>query len=296
MNAFRALARPGSRAAAGAVTLLIAAGLAAGCGSPVEDEGAGETAAASDCTPDQLDLYADDTLTIGTDSPAYEPWFSDDDPTNGKGYESAVAYAIADELGFGKDQVTWTTVPFNTSYQPGEKAFDFDINQISITKARAKVVTFSEPYYKAAQAVVVMSDGPFADATSFADLKEAQLGAQVGTTSLEAADQIGASAEPRVYDDTNQATKALQNGQIDALVADLPSAYYITAAVLDGSTIAGQFQPETGEQEEFGLLLAKGNPLVTCLNTAITTLTDDGTLDDLQQKWLSQTTDVPELS
>lgn len=281
----------------GALLSLSALALAAGC-APAEDAGTSkpEKSALSECTPDKLELYKSGTLTIGTDVPAYEPWFKNNDPENGKGFESAVAYAIADKLGFDEGEVVWTKVPFNTSYQPGAKKFDFDLNQISVTEKRAETVTFSEPYYAAAQAVVTMDSGEFAAAESLTDLTDARLGAQVGTTSLAAIDEIGPSQEPRVYDDTNQATKALQNGQIDALVADLPSAFYITAAVLQDSTIAGQFQPETGESEEFALLLEKDNPLVSCTNAAIRSLKDDGTLAEIEDRWLSQVTDVPKLS
>ena len=155
------------------------------------------------------------------------------------------------------------TVPFNASYQPGPKDFDFDINQISITPKRAEQVTFSRGYYSAAQAVITMKDSPYADATSIADLADAKFGAQVGTTSLEAVrTEIQPTQDPAVFDDTNAATKALENGQVDAIVADLPSAFYITAAVLSGSTMVGQFQPISGETEQFGLLFEQGNPLV----------------------------------
>ncbi|WP_370617245.1 ABC transporter substrate-binding protein [Mumia qirimensis] len=287
--------RPARLAAFAAASLLA---LAVGC-APA-DEGDDDTDAsdsAASCEKADLPLKTDGQLTIGTDSPAYEPWFVDDDPSNGKGFESAVAYAVADQLGFAKDEVVWEAVPFNTSYQPGEKSFDFDINQVSITEERAKAVTFSEPYYKAAQAIITLEDSPYAKATSFADLKDAQFGAQVGTTSLNAIDQIAPAKQPRVYDDSNQATKALEVGQIDALVLDLPSAFYTTAAVLsEPGVIVGQFQPETGQSEEFGLLLQKGSELVGCLDEAITTLREDGTLADLEEQWLSQTTGVPELS
>lgn len=271
--------------------------LFAACG-PIDDDddAAAETSDLSQCTPDSLDLYKDGRLTIATDSPAYDPWFADDDPSNGEGFESAVAYAIADRLGFDEDQVSWIDVPFNSSYQPGSKKFDFDINQISVTEERESAVTFSEPYYAASQGVVTMDDGEFASADSLAELKDAQLGAQVGTTSLAAIDEIDPKDDAQVYDDTNQATKALENGQIDALVADLPSAYYITSAVLDDASIAGQFQPETGESEEFALLFEKGNDLVSCVNAAIDDLDDDGTLDDIEEEWLSQVTDVPKFS
>ena len=170
-------------------------------------------------------------LTVGTDSPAYDPWFSDNDPTNGKGFESAVAYAVAAQLGFTTDQVKWVKVPFNTSYKPGDKSFDFDINQISITPERAKVVDFSDGYYTAAQAVIAMKDSQITSATSLADLASYKLGAQTGTTSLQVIrDDIQADQDPAVFEDTNAAKQALVNGQVDGIVADLPTAFYITAA------------------------------------------------------------------
>jgi polar amino acid transport system substrate-binding protein len=236
-------------------------------------------------------------LTIATDSPAFEPWFKGDDPTNGKGFESAVAYAAAQEMGFDADQVTWTKVPFNSSYQPGSKNFDFDINQISISAKRAKAVTFSDGYYSAAQALITLKDSEYANATTFADLKDAKLGSQVGTTSLDAiTDTIQPSSQPQVFDDTNLAKNALQNGQVDGIVTDLPTAFYITAVEIPQGTIVGQFQPETGQTEQFGLLFEKGNPLVACANQAIATLKDDGTLADIENRWLSQVVDVPQLT
>lgn len=254
-------------------------------------------APAANCAVDQLPLYERGQLTVATDSPAYSPWFVDDDPTNGKGFESAVTYAVAGELGFERDQVEWVTVPFNASYQPGPKDFDFDINQISITARRAEQVTFSRGYYSAAQAVVTLKNSGYAGAESLGDLADARFGVQVGTTSLDAiTNEIQPSTDPLVYDDSNLATKALQNGQVDAIVVDLPSAYYITAAVLDDSAIVGQFQPTSGETEQFGLLLERDNELSTCLDQVLTTLDENGTLDDLEQRWLSQVTDVPTLS
>jgi polar amino acid transport system substrate-binding protein len=257
----------------------------------------GDSGEAPDCTVESLPLYKPGQLTVGTDDPAYPPWFVNDDPSNGKGYESAVAYAVAEELGFSDDQVKWVTVPFNSSYQPGPKDFDFDINQISITPKRAEQVTFSRGYYSAAQAVITMQDSPYAGATSLADLADAKIGAQVGTTSLEAVtSEIQPTQDPAVFDDTNAATKALDNGQVDAIVADLPSAFFITAAVLSGSTIVGQFQPTSGETEQFGLLFEQGNPLVECVDQALNTLDADGTLAQLEKRWLSDTVDVPVLS
>ncbi|MFC5176380.1 ABC transporter substrate-binding protein [Nocardioides taihuensis] len=248
------------------------------------------------CEKDNLPLLTPGTLTIGTDSPAYDPWFSNNDPTNGKGYESAVAYAVAEQLGFTPDEVTWVKVPFNTSYKPGEKNFDFDINQISITPQRAEVVDFSDGYYQAAQAVIALKDSPLADATSVSELADYKLGAQTGTTSLTAIrDVIQPTQEPAVFEDTNAAKQALLNGQVDGIVADLPTAFYITAVEIPQGTIIGQFQPETGQQEEFGMLFEKGSGLVPCVNEALAALREDGTLDQIQQQWLSDVVNVPEL-
>jgi polar amino acid transport system substrate-binding protein len=264
--------------------------------SSTPTEEATEAGLSPECAPDLLPLNAAGQLTIATDSPAYEPWFVDDDPTNGQGYESAVAYAVADKLGFTHDQVEWTVVPFNTSYKPGDKDFDFDINQISISPERAKVVDFSDGYYSAAQALIALEGDDITSATSLADLASYKLGAQTGTTSLTAIrDTIQPSEEPAVFEDTNAAKQALLNDQVDGIVADLPTAFYITAAEIKKSVIVGQFQPVSGEQEQFGLLFQKGNPLVPCVNEALAALTADGTLDQLQQQWLSNEVDVPVL-
>jgi polar amino acid transport system substrate-binding protein len=238
------------------------------------------------------------TLTIGTDSPAYDPWFAKNDPTNGEGFESAVAYAVAEKLGFTGDQVQWTKVPFNSSYAPGKQGkFDFDINQISITAQRAQVVDFSDGYYAAAQAVVTLKGSPADGATTLAELKGLKIGAQTGTTSLTAIrDLIQPDSDPVVFKDTTGATQALQHGQVDAILVDLPTAFYIVAAELSKGTIVGQFQPESGKQEEFGMLFEKGSPLVECVNEALAALREDGTLDSIEQRWLSQVANVPELT
>ncbi|MBB6628058.1 amino acid ABC transporter substrate-binding protein [Nocardioides sp. KIGAM211] len=254
------------------------------------------SAAPDDCAVDSLPLRTAGTLTVGTDSPAYDPWFRKNDPTNGQGYESAVAYAVAEQLGFSRDQVTWVKVPFNSSYKPGAKDFDFDINQISITPARAQVVDFSDGYYSASQAVVALKGSAGAEATSLADLKGLRLGAQTGTTSLTAIrDDIQPDTDPVVFEDTNAAKQALQNDQVDAILADLPTALYISAVEIPDSTLVGQFQVSSGDAEEFGMLFEKGSGLVSCVNQALATLQDDGTLDQLQQKWLYDAADVPEL-
>jgi polar amino acid transport system substrate-binding protein len=240
------------------------------------------------CSKENLTLLTPGTLTIGTDSPAYPPYFVDDDPTNGKGFESAVAYAVADTLGFAPNEVTWTVVPFNSSYAPGDKAFDFDINQISITPKREKVVDFSDGYYTVNQAVVALDGSPIANATTNAELQAAKLGAQIGTTSLEYINDVIKPAEqPYVYNDTNDAKSALQNGQIDGIVVDLPTAYYITAAEIPKSKIVGQFPPVAGSGEQFGMLFAQGNPLVDCVNKALAGLKQSGMLQQIQDQWLA---------
>jgi len=291
-------------------TLPLLALTAVAC-APVDDESASdapsstiseptdagtETEAADACAAESLPTLEGGTLTIGTDSPAYEPWFTDNDPTNGKGYESAIAYAVAEQLGFAEDQVSWVTVPFNTSYAPGPKKFDFDINQISITPARAEVVDFSQGYYSAAQAVIALKGAPIADVASIADLADYNLGAQTGTTSLTAIrDVIQPANDPAVFEDTNAAKQALLNGQVDGILADLPTAFYISAVEIPASAIIGQFQVEDGAEEEFGMLFEKGSPLVDCVNGALDALEEDGSIDAIQQQWLSDVVSVPEL-
>ena len=256
----------------------------------------GLTPGEGDCSPAELPLKQESVLTVGTDSPAFEPWFVDNDPSNGKGFESAVAYEVADRLGFAADDVEWVKVRFNNSYKPGPKDFDFDINQVSITAARDQAVDFSEGYYEAAQGVIALERSPVAEATSVADLADYKLGAQTGTTSLTAIrDVIQPGQDPLVFQDTNAAKQALQNGQVDAILADVPTAFYITAVEIPEGSIVGQFQPETGEQEEFGMLFEQGSDLVPCVDAAVTAMREDGTLADLQQKWLSETVDIPVL-
>ncbi len=263
---------------------------------PTATASAGESASSDACATEDLALRNPGRLTVGTDSPAYEPWFADNDPTNGEGFESAVAYAVAEELGFGDDQVDWVKVPFNNSYAPGEKNFDFDINQISITPKRAEVVDFSDGYYTAAQAVIALKDSPVSDATTIDELSGLKLGAQTGTTSLTVLrDVIQPDQEPAVFDDTNGAKQALNNGQIDGFLVDLPTAFYITAVEIPKSTIIGQFQPEGGEPEEFGMLFEKGSELVPCVDAALASLKDSGALAEIEQQWLSDVVDVPVL-
>ena len=253
------------------------------------EESTSESAATDECAYENLTTVNPGMLTVGTDTPAYPPYFSDDDPTNGEGFESAIAYAVGSQLGFASMDVKWEVVPFNTSYAPGNKNFDFDINQISITPERSEVVDFSDGYYTVNQAVVAFNDSPIAGATTITELKDAKLGAQVGTTSLSfVTEVVQPTDEPYVFNDTNDAKSALQNGQIDGIVVDLPTAYYVTAAEFDDSKIVGQFQAAAGG-EEFGLLFQKGNPLVNCVNKALTTLKDSGELQEIQDAWLAGT-------
>ncbi len=284
--------RPLAALAAGVLALSVTA-----CAEEEKaDDKTGDVAAEDECAVEDLALQEEGVLTIGTDSPAYDPWFNDNDPTNGKGFESAVAYAVAEELGFAEDEVKWIKVGFNSLAKPGDKDFDFDINQISITPERDEVVDFSEGYYSAAQAVIALKGSPAAEATSLEDLAGLKLGAQTGTTSLTAIREvIQPDQDPAVLDDTNVAKQQLQNGQLDAIVADLPTAFYISAVEIPDSTLVGQFQVEGGDTEEFGLLFQQGSELLPCVNRALETLEEDGTLDQIEQQWLSDVVSVPEL-
>jgi len=276
--------------------LACAALLAGACGSEDDDESTGDDGTEEDgggsgttgsCEKGDLDLKEDGTLTIGTDTPAFPPWFEDDDPTNGEGFEGAVAYAVADGLGFAADEVAWTTVPFNNAFAPGEKDFDFDINQVSINDERAEAVDFSQGYYDVNQALVGLEDSPAVGAESIADLKDLQLGAQVGTTSLDfITEVIQPSSEPLVYNDNNAVKAALDADQVDGVVFDLPTALYVTAAEIEGSTVIGQFPSESEGGEQFGLVFEKGNPLRDCVDEVLATLEEDGTLAGLQEEWL----------
>ncbi len=239
----------------------------------------------------QGELYTKGVLTVATDQPAYPPWFDNNKPSDGKGYESAVAYAVAAQLGFAPSQVKWAYEPFNNSYAPGPKKFDFDINEISYSAQRAQVVTFSISYYAVQQALVALKTSPIVTKHSPADLKTYVFGDQVGTTSLAFINsEIQPTQTPRVYESLNDVKTALQDKQITALVTDTPTAQYISSSEIPGSIMVAQF-PSTGEH--YGLLFAKGNPLVGCVNKALATLTSNGTLTHLQNEYLSIYTSVP---
>ena len=256
----------------------------------------GLTATASNAaTSGSLNTLNKGFLTIGTDDPAYTPWFDNNKPANGKGFESAVAYAVAKELGYPAAKVKWVKAPFNTVIQPGKKSFDFDINEVSITPERAKAVDFSTGYYDVAQALITTTKSKIAKAKTIADLANAKLGAAVGTTSYTTiTGVIKPKAKPAVFDTNDIATQALINGQIDGLVLDLPTAFYVAAASLKNGLIVGQFTPKSGS-EQFGLVLSKGSALTKSVSAAVDALRANGTLKKIAAKWLANTAGAPVL-
>jgi polar amino acid transport system substrate-binding protein len=274
-----------------AAALLVLA--AAACAPAPE---AAPPASGASCEPGALSTLTPGSLTIGTDQPVYPPWYLDDDPASGRGFESAVAYAIAGKLGYSRDQVTWTRVPFNAAIQPGPKTYDLNLTEFSITDERRQAVDFSSPYYDVRQAVVAMADNPLAGATGIAALANARLGAQVGTTSLDAIEQqIGPASTPAVFNTNDDAKLALTNGQVDAIVVDLPTAFFITSAELEGARIVGQLPAGAGTPEQFGAVLDKGSALTGCVSTAVDSLRADGTLASIEQEWLASAGNAPEL-
>ncbi|MFF1546790.1 ABC transporter substrate-binding protein [Streptomyces sp. NPDC058291] len=284
------------RAVAGATVALLAT--AVGC-APQPEEKAASTpsgSSASACAQGKLATETSGKLTIATDEPAYEPWFKDDKPSNGKGFESAVAYAVAQQLGYDKSAVVWQSVPFNKAFAPGAKTFDFDVNQVSISDERKKAVDFSSGYYDVRQAVIALKGTKAAKATTIADLKGLKLGAQVGTTSLDYIDDVvKPTRDAAVYAKNDQAKSALKNGQVDAIVVDLPTAFYITAAEVTDAEIVGQFENQGAAPEQFGLVLDKGSALTPCVTAAVDALRKNGALAKLEQQWLSDAVDAPVL-
>lgn len=273
--------------------LILFALVVAGCGSSSDDTDTSASAGGS-CEPGKLATQEQGVLTVATDNPAYPPYFEDNDPTNGEGFESAVAYAIGDQLGYPKANVKWTTESFNSSFAPGPKNFDFDVNQISITPVREKAVDFSAPYYTANQAVVVLKSSEAASAKSLDELQDAKLGVQVGTTSLEAAEaEIEPNERPEVFNSSNDVVQALKNEQIDAVVVDLPTALYLTAVQVPEATVVGQFSAPGGDQ--WGALLEKESPLTACVTEAIEALESSGELQKITDRWMSQAAGAPEL-
>jgi polar amino acid transport system substrate-binding protein len=254
-------------------------------------------AAIPGCAVGSLNLVEDGVLTVGADNPAFPPWFGGaektkpwkvSDPYSGKGYESAVAYAVAKQLGFAKAKVKWTVVPFTNSFRPGKKPFDFYITQVSYSPERARAVDFSKSYYFVNQAVVARKGTPIARAKSIAALRPFKLGAQVGTTSYTYITRyIRPSSKPLVYDTNDAAVQALKNGQLDGIVVDLPTAFYVTAVQVDDGVIVGKL-PTKGTKERFGMVFQKGNSLRGCVNRALDRLWANGTIKKLQNTYLAR--------
>jgi polar amino acid transport system substrate-binding protein len=281
--------------------------VAAACGTSKTTSTAGSLAAAANpCAVKSLNLVTPGTLTIGTDNPAYSPYFTggpghswtgkfNNDPYTDQGFEDAVAYAVAQQMGFQKAQVKWTTVPFDNSFKPGPKPFDFYLAQVSYTPKRATAVDFSSSYYDVNQAVVALKSNKIAHATSLSDLQSAKLGTQVGTTSYSyITDVIKPSSSPNAYNTMNDAINALKAHQIDGIVVDLPTAFYMTAVQIPDSTIVGQFPANTAAGH-FGLVLAKGNSLTSCVDQALAALKTKGTLAQIEKTWLSDKANAPVL-
>ena len=268
------------------VVLLVVAGCggsSAGGGGSAEGGGS-----AKSCDLKDPPLFEENKLTVATDKSAYPPWFKGD-PQDYSGYEGDVASEIARRMDL---PIEWVVEPFNKSYAPGAKDYDFDINQITITPERERVVDFSEGYFDNAQGVLTKKDSPISDAQSISDLKDAKLGAQVGTTSLDFINEtIQPDAETKIYDTTNDAKSALESGQIDAIVTDLVTTVYLRDFEINGSEVVGQYP----RNEEFGMLFEQGNPLVGCVDQVLGEMKSDGTLKELQQKHLQQYLDVPTL-
>jgi polar amino acid transport system substrate-binding protein len=270
--------------------------LIVGCGSSDDDstESSGASASADACVPGELETQKAGVLTVATDKPAFPPYFEDDDPTNGEGFESAVAYAIGKELGYPAAKVEWTVEPFNSSYAPGPKDFDFDVNQISITAPREKQVDFSTPYYTANQAIVALKDSDAASATSLEELQDAKIGVQIGTSSLEAVEaEIDPSDKPQVFNNSTDVVTALKNETIDVVAVDLPTALYLTAVQVPAATVVGQFSAPGGD--EWGALLQKDSPLTACVSQAVEDLEESGELQKITDRWMSQAAGAPKL-
>ena len=270
-----------------ALTVALAFGISA-CSSSDSTE-----SASASCEKADLATIESGMLTIATGEPAYYPWVIDDAPESGEGFEAAVAYAVATQLGFSKDEVKWVRTTFDGAVTPGEKNFDFNLQQFSITEERKAAVDFSSPYYTAPQAIVSFKGSKIDGKSSIADLKDAKLGAAVGTTSLDAIEtQLG--LKPSVFNDNAAGVSALKNKQIDGLVVDLPTAFYLSGVEIENGIIVGQL-PSTGSGDQFGLLLTKGSALTSCVSGAVDAITADGTLAGITDTWLATNTGSPVL-
>jgi polar amino acid transport system substrate-binding protein len=264
-------------------------------GSDSTDDAATTLPATDDGAVDCAATIDDGVLTIATGEPAFYPWVIDDAPETGEGFEAAVAYAVAAEMGYEGDAVVWTRTTFDEAIQPGAKSFDLNLQQYSITPERAENIDFSLPYFTSNQAIVALAGSPAEGATTLAELKDVKFGAQVGTTSLAfITDVIKPNQEPFVYDDNVGAKAALEANQIDAAVFDLPTALFVSGVEIEGSSVTGQFPADAGgTTDQYGFVLASDSALTSCVDAAITTLTDNGELEAITQEWLSDFTGAP---
>jgi len=281
------------------IGLLAVAGLtlsACGGSSESSDTTAAAGTSGNECTTGKT--LAEGTLTIGTGNPAFSPWVENDAPESGEGFEAAVAYAVATQLGFSPENVSWVRTSFDEAIQPGAKNFDFNLQQYSITDERKQTVSFSDPYYTTNQAIVGYADSVAASATTVAELQGLKFGVQSGTTSLEFLNTVVMPTnEPYVYDDNAAAKAALEAKQIDAIVVDLPTAFYISAVEIEGTKVIGQFPAGEGTvADQFGLVFDLDNPLVECVNVALAALKESGELATIEQTWLSDKTSAPVIS
>lgn len=267
--------------------------VAAGCGDDDDDASAG----GDSCEMEDLALKQDGKLTAATGEPVFPPWMMDDDPSNQMGFESAVVYAVADEMGFEAADVEWVRTGFDEAIAPGSKSYDFNIQQYTITAERDEVVDFSRSYYSNEQSIIALEGSDIIGAASIADLRSANLGVQLGTTSLDYIDDIiQPNSRARVYDTNSDAKAAMDAGQIEGMVTDLPTAYYITAVEIPEASIVGVLPRAEGVTDDLGMLFEEGSPLVPCVNEALDALEADGTLEAIETEWLNQGGDIPTLT
>jgi polar amino acid transport system substrate-binding protein len=310
-----------ARGAAAILVLMLLAACNGTAASPAESVAESEaevaseapataSAAAEACAPEDLQTKTPGTLTIGTDNPAFPPYFDPPaegetatepwelgDPTNGRGFESAIAYALAEQLGYSEDQVTWIPVPFNSAIAPGPKEFDVYLAQVSYTEERTEAVDLSEGYFFSNQALVTTADSPLADATTLSEVAEYRLGAAGNTTSLTYIEErIQPAEEPRVYEDNTGVKSALEAGQIDGAVFDLATAFYIVNVEMDNGVVVGQFPSDPEEKEHFSFVLDLDSPLTDCVNEAILTMGENGELDSIAAEWLADYVNAPQIT
>jgi polar amino acid transport system substrate-binding protein len=306
----RSHVRPVLLVAAAAAAALTTAGTAAATSvPPTEPPGGADTTAAAGATETTVSIgtipdpaacaegltLEDGVLTVATGEPAFPPYVIDDDPESGEGFEAAVAYAVAEQMGFGHDAVEWVRTPFDAAIQPGPKDFDFNLQQFSIGPEREEAVSFSVPYYTGTQAIVAGPDSPAVGATTLPELQELRLGVATGTTSLVLAeDVIQPNDDVQVFNTNADAVQALSTQQVDALVVDLPTALFLAAVEIDGGVVVGQFPPiDDAPGEDWGLLFEKDNPLVECANYALMRLRESGELEEITTTWMEEATEVP---